>query len=153
MSVCLKVEGYSEFFSQRENADLISAYLDEFIGEDRHKHQKEEIGEYFKDKHFFQINKAGSPIGFGAYKEEFIQGRSAFMLYEFFVAPKYRDVSQLYEIKRQIIVALKILDKAIWTCCVENDDEKRKRAYEKLGFSPMFEDEGLLIMGMEMENL
>ena len=153
MSIRLKTEDYASFFKLDENKEMVASYVDELIGHDKSMMHSDEVALAFKDKEFFQIIKANTPIGFGAYTFEPVNGEQAFMLHEFYVMPKFRSLSQLYEIRRQITVALKILDVSLWSCLVDIDEQKNINAYRGLGFKPMFEDNGLLVMGMEVENL
>ena len=153
MSICLKSDSYPDFFVKHGLSALLYEYLTEMIGHDHWIESPHIIAQEFKDKSFFQINKANQTIGFGAYKSELIDDQNSFTLYEFFVQKAHRSLNQLYEIRRQIIIALRILGVKIWCACVDNEDEKKMRAYKGLGFLPMMVDKDFLYMGMKIKEL
>lgn len=153
MSICFKDDLYPHFFTKHKCEDLLSEYLTEMVGSKEWTDVPGVIDNEFSDKSFFQINKANKTIGFGAYKKELIDDLNSFTLYEFFVQRPFRSLSRLYEIKRQLLIALRMLDVSKWYACVDNEDEKRMRAYKGLGFEPMLIDKDFLYMSMNIRGL
>lgn len=138
----------------KENAEMIDEYLNELVGDDLASRHRDEFSMCFAGKSFFQINKADKPIGFGVYTTEDIGTIPSFFLHEFFVRKPFRSLSGLYEIRRQIALAIKILGLDIWACLVDKDEDKNIRAYEGLGFEQLaMNEDGLVIMGQSLENL
>lgn len=153
MSVALKIKNYTEFFDSPKSTLFMDQYLEEMCERPVDQEMRNQVKVALQDKEFFEIEKDDGVIGFGAFGYEILEGNLALLLEEFYIEPKHRDITQLFNIKKNIIQMIRMFEIAMWACCVDNKDLGTQNAYERLGFHPLFDYDGLTYMGMQVEGL